>query len=89
MLAAVPGTLKSPVTTRVSTPWGDEYGYGCVIRTTDGQRSFGHSGGAPGINALFQMFPELGYTVVVLSNTDEGASRVGRRVAEMINRTGT
>jgi hypothetical protein len=36
----------------------------------NGQRLFGHNGGAPGVGAQLDMYPDLGYTVVVLSNWD-------------------
>jgi len=49
-----------------------EYGYGFEILEQHGHRSVGHSGGAPGVNALFRMLVDNGYTIVVLSNMDGG-----------------
>ena len=38
--------------------------------------SYGHGGGAPGINGDLRIYPELGYVVVVLSNLDPPAASV-------------
>ncbi|HJT55625.1 MAG TPA: serine hydrolase domain-containing protein [Ktedonobacteraceae bacterium] len=50
------------------------YAYGFFEETIKGHRIVGHSGGAPGINSRFQMYLDLGYTVVVLSNYDPPAA---------------
>jgi D-alanyl-D-alanine carboxypeptidase len=43
--------------------------------TTDGPLgSYGHGGGAPGMNGELRIFPELGYVVVSLSNLDPPAA---------------
>ncbi len=47
---------------------GRPYAYGFSPRSHSGQPSFGHSGGAPGINAVMKHFPESGYTIVVMAN---------------------
>jgi CubicO group peptidase (beta-lactamase class C family) len=50
------------------------YAYGFFDETINGHRVVGHSGGAPGVNSRFQMYMDLGYTVVVLSNYDPPAA---------------
>jgi CubicO group peptidase (beta-lactamase class C family) len=45
-----------------------------------GVRVVGHAGGAPGISTWLDMYPDLGYTVVVLSNYDDGAGLVNDRL---------
>lgn len=64
--------------------------YACLIGDdrSSGHRKHGHNGGAPGINADFGFYPELGYTFVVLSNIDGGARGVSRFVREMIESRG-
>src|SRR6266404_3698414 len=52
---------------------GGRYGYGFGERMLDGKRIVGHNGGAPGIAANFDMYPELGYTAVALMNADPPA----------------
>lgn len=52
---------------------GRKYGYGFGEEVSDGRRIIGHNGGGPGIGAHFDVFLELGYTVVVLGNYDPPA----------------
>ena len=56
-------------TGKVDGPRGSRYGYG-FGESASGKRVVGHNGGAQGIAANFDMFPELGYTAVLLMNSD-------------------
>jgi CubicO group peptidase (beta-lactamase class C family) len=49
---------------------GNLYAYGFGDIRVNGKRSFGHNGGAPGIASSLSIFPELGYTVIVMTNYD-------------------
>jgi D-alanyl-D-alanine carboxypeptidase len=60
-------------TGKVDGPRGMKYGYGFGDINVGGKRSVGHNGGFPGIAANFEMFPDSGYTAVVLMNTDPPA----------------
>jgi len=51
------------------------YAYGFQDDVVGGVRSFGHGGGAPGMNGNLQIFPQTGYVVVALANMDRGAQR--------------
>jgi len=51
------------------------YAYGFQDEVVGGVRSFGHGGGAPGMNGNLQIFPQTGYVVVALANMDRGAQR--------------
>jgi CubicO group peptidase (beta-lactamase class C family) len=51
---------------------GHRYAYGFFDETIGGQRVVGHGGGAPGVCTSMDMFLDSGYTVIVLSNTDQG-----------------
>jgi CubicO group peptidase (beta-lactamase class C family) len=56
---------------KVDMPRGmGRYGYGFGDMTFGGKHSIGHNGGAPGIAANFEMFPDSGYTAVALMNSD-------------------
>ncbi len=58
-------------TSKVKVPPGwpmHEYGYGFTISVVNGKRIVGHGGTSLGVAGKFEMYPELGYTVVVLSN---------------------
>src|SRR4051812_38489434 len=58
-------------TGKVDGPRGmGKYGYGFGINDAGGKHSVGHNGGAPGIAANFEMFPESGYAAVELMNAD-------------------
>jgi CubicO group peptidase (beta-lactamase class C family) len=58
-------------TGKVDGPRGmGRYGYGFGDNTSGGKHSVGHNGGAPGIAANFEMYPDLGYTAVALMNSD-------------------
>ena len=51
-----------------------EYGYGFGVLGQGPLRSYGHGGGAPGMNGELRVYPELGYVVVSLSNLDPPAA---------------
>jgi D-alanyl-D-alanine carboxypeptidase len=66
---------------KVDTGGGDRYAYGFIDRTSGGVRSFGHGGGAPGMNGDLTIYPQSGYVVAVLTNMDPPAAQ---RVASFI-----
>jgi CubicO group peptidase (beta-lactamase class C family) len=66
---------------------GEMYGYGFEVATVNGERIVGHSGGALGANAFFDMYLDSGYTVVVLSNYDRGGNLVVAKLRELITRS--
>jgi D-alanyl-D-alanine carboxypeptidase len=80
------GRLISEATLAEATrPHQQQYGYGFDVQygygfDVQGQgqlrsyRSYGHGGGAPGMNGELRVFPELGYVVVSLSNLDPPAA---------------
>lgn len=53
--------------TRMQEP---PYGYGFFPRGSGPLRSYGHAGGAPGMNGGLRVYPELGYVIAALSNLD-------------------
>jgi CubicO group peptidase (beta-lactamase class C family) len=46
------------------------YGYGFETQYDQAARYYGHSGGAPGMNADFRIFPDQGVVFICLSNMD-------------------
>ena len=58
----------------VTRPGGPRYGYGFNEWEVGGHRIVGHGGGAPGVNTMLQIYPDLGYSVIVLSNYDPPAA---------------
>ncbi len=66
---------------------GSKYAYGFGDHTENGVRSFGHGGGAPGMNGDLKIYPQSGYVIAVLANMDPpAASRIsdfiGNRLPE-------
>lgn len=62
-----------------------KYAYGFQDERVAGHRVVGHGGGAPGMNALLDMYLDSGYTVVVLSNFGPpAAQRVGGYIRERL-----
>ena len=48
------------------------------------ERKIGHNGGAPGINAVLDIYLDSGYTVAVLSNYDRAAMRVSEHIMKIL-----
>jgi CubicO group peptidase (beta-lactamase class C family) len=48
------------------------------------KRFVGHNGGAPGINAEFSVFPDSGYTIIVLANLGHAASPVASQIRQWV-----
>jgi CubicO group peptidase (beta-lactamase class C family) len=61
------------------------YGYGFFVRDHKGTRIVGHGGGFPGINSDLSIYPDRGYTVVVMSNYDPPvAQRIAEKARQLI-----
>jgi len=71
---------------KVDTSFPDQrYGYGFIEWNARGIRTVGHGGGAPGVNTVLQIYPDVGYTVIVLSNYDPpAAEQVAERARDAI-----
>lgn len=82
LLDAAHTTLMT--TGKIDTPGGGKYAYGFAEDMDGGVRSFGHSGGAPGMNGDLRIFPNSGYVVAALANTGSGASQVVSWVSERL-----
>jgi D-alanyl-D-alanine carboxypeptidase len=63
------------------------YGYGFMDVTTSGERIIGHNGGFPGISSTLNMYMNSGYTLVILSNYDNGAMIVQQKFNELLFHT--
>jgi len=66
-----------------------KYAYGLEVEMVNGTRIAGHAGGGPNISAQLDMYPDGGYTVVVLSSRrGNTAQRVATRLREMLTVSG-
>jgi D-alanyl-D-alanine carboxypeptidase len=71
-------------TGKVDAAFGGKYAYGFIENVEGGVRSFGHGGGAPGMNGDLRIFPDSGYVVAALANTGFGASELVSWVSERL-----
>lgn len=64
-----------------ATEYAGQDGYGFETRLVGGVRIAGHRGGFSGINNRVEFYPDLGYVLVVLGNTDaNGAEAIADHV---------
>jgi CubicO group peptidase (beta-lactamase class C family) len=70
--------------TGVTDDGKEEYGYGARIVEYNGVRIIGHGGGWQGITNEFDLYPDLGVTVVVLSNYDDDPTGVADKLREWL-----
>lgn len=60
------------------------YGLGFSVEEEFGHTVVGHDGAFSGISTVLSMYPELGYTIVVLSNYSFAARTVSRHIRELV-----
>ncbi|HEX6901676.1 MAG TPA: serine hydrolase domain-containing protein [Thermoanaerobaculia bacterium] len=69
--------ISKAMLAQATTPFKQQYGFGFGMRGEGASLSYGHGGGAPGMNGELRIYPQLGYVVIALSNLDPpAASRV-------------
>jgi D-alanyl-D-alanine carboxypeptidase len=68
------GTLISKEMLADATRAQQKYGHGFAVQGQGPLQSYGHGGGAPGMNGALRVFHRLGYVVVALSNIDPPAA---------------
>jgi len=61
-----------------------QYGFGFIVTPYNGTRIIGHGGGWVGITNKFDMYPDLGYTVVILTNIDSDPNELAFRLREWL-----
>jgi CubicO group peptidase (beta-lactamase class C family) len=78
--------LRADSHQRMLTPVGPApfYASGWFTKRLDGHLAVGHGGGAPGINAEFRRYPDDGYTVIVLSNYEMGATPLAEDIEKAL-----
>jgi CubicO group peptidase (beta-lactamase class C family) len=87
-LALLSGKLVSTGT--LETMWTDfkgaNYGYGFQVLQSPIGKLVGHSGGFPGINSQLDIYLASGYIVAAMSNIDNGASPLVRKIETILAR---
>jgi D-alanyl-D-alanine carboxypeptidase len=66
--------LSKKMLAEATRPQQEQYGYGFGVNDDWPLRSYGHGGGAPGMNGDLRVYPQLGYVLVSLSNLDPPAA---------------
>jgi D-alanyl-D-alanine carboxypeptidase len=61
-----------------------QYAYGFFNRIVQGYLKVGHGGGFPGVCSILSMYPELEFTIVILSNSDDDCLRVDEFITETL-----
>lgn len=61
-----------------------KYGYGFIVKRYNGVRIVGHGGGWHGITNKFDLYPDLGYAVVILNNIDSDPNAVAFKLREWL-----
>jgi CubicO group peptidase (beta-lactamase class C family) len=64
--------LKKESFDRMFTPGKNDYGYGWIIQTRDGQKRIGHGGGINGFSTMIQRYPDQDAVVIALGNVENG-----------------
>jgi CubicO group peptidase (beta-lactamase class C family) len=66
------------------TPFKSDYGYCWMVEHRHGNRMTGHSGGAPGVSAMFRRYLDDRYSLIVLSNYDGAARGVAGAIEDIL-----
>jgi CubicO group peptidase (beta-lactamase class C family) len=59
------------------------YGYGFGV-SRGKEKHYGHTGGTPGTDASFEVFPESGYVVIVLSNQGQKSRDIAQALTGLV-----
>ena len=65
-----PDLTRRAMTGYIATEYGGRDGYGLETRNWNGVRIVGHGGGFTGVSNQVDTYPDLGYVLVVLGNSD-------------------
>ena len=69
----------------IEADYGGRDGYGFETRLVNGVRTAGHRGSLAGSTNQLEFYPDLGYVLVVLRNTDsDGAQTIATHVRDLI-----
>jgi hypothetical protein len=93
--AAAPSTryalvsLAAPQTVRTLTgyidgDYGGRDGYGFETRLVNGVKIAGHRGALAGSSNQVEFYPDLGYVLVILGNTDSGTEAIAAHARALL-----
>jgi CubicO group peptidase (beta-lactamase class C family) len=64
--------------------YGGRDGYGFETRLVNGVKTAGHRGSLAGSSNQVEFYPDLGYVLVVLGNTDSGTQAIASHVRALV-----
>ena len=68
----------------IEADYGGRDGYGFETRIVNGLKSAGHRGSLAGSPKQVEFYPDLGYVLVVLGNTDSGTEAIAAHVRGLL-----
>jgi CubicO group peptidase (beta-lactamase class C family) len=77
-------TTAIVLTGYIDADYGGRDGYGFETRLVNGVKTAGHRGSFPGSSNQVEFYPDLGYVLVVLGNTDGGADAIAAHVRALL-----
>jgi len=77
-------TMARVLTGYMEGDYGGRDGYGFETRVINGVRMAGHRGALAGSRNEVEFYPDLGYIMVVLGNTDSGTEAIANRVRTLL-----
>jgi CubicO group peptidase (beta-lactamase class C family) len=78
-------TTMRMLTGYIDADYGGGDGYGFETRLVNGVKTVGHRGSLAGSENIVELYPELGYVLVVLGNTDgHGADAIAAHVRGLV-----
>ncbi len=77
-------TTARVLTGYINAEYGGRDGYGFETRVVNGVKMAGHRGSLAGSSNQVEFYPDLGYVLVVLGNTDSGTEAIATHVRALL-----
>jgi CubicO group peptidase (beta-lactamase class C family) len=68
----------------IDADYGGRDGYGFETRLVNGMKIAGHRGSLPGSSNQVEFYPEVGYVLIILGNTDSGTEAIAAHVRSLL-----
>ncbi len=76
--------VSSASLAKMTAPYKNDYGFGLVVRDSDGHREVWHNGGIDGFTSDMRTYPDEHLTVIVLDNVaTSAAGDIGNKLADI------
>jgi D-alanyl-D-alanine carboxypeptidase len=79
-----PETTARVLTGYINADYGGRDGYGFETRLVNRVKIAGHRGSPAGSSNQVEFYPDLGYVLVVLGNTDSGTDTIAAHVRALV-----